>query len=200
MARMNLAEEFICPVCLITCRHFIYTCKFGHVVCGQCIIRLENKTCPICRSRPLFRNQLAERLASKCFGTELIYCRYSILGCKSSAFGLERILGHELDCGYKCDGRTAEQRSRLVCSCVLCTGESSGSDPKGEPTITCRYLFLWKELLSSKKKCCCRLSTSCQFNRTKACPCFTCAPKDTPYWSSYAPCRHETPCLGVDCH
>ena len=196
---MNLAEEFICPVCLILARNLIFSCKFGHLICGFCTQKLVQKSCPVCRSKPLSRNQLAERLASKCFGTTLIFCRYSLLGCKEAAFGLDGVLTHELSCSFKKDGRTIEERNRIVCSCVLCTGVNLGDSPVGEPTLTCRFYFLWADLLSAKK-CCCKSRTACQFERTVSCSCFKCSDSDKVYWSDYTPCKHSSPCLGDDKH
>ena len=185
---MNLAEEFICPVCFLTPRNFIFTCKYGHAVCGACKCKLVKQSCPVCRATTLIRNQFAERLASKCFDTSLIYCRYSVFGCKETAFGLEHILTHELSCKFK--GNL--HRDELICLCVLCTGIST-KDTTGEPTNSCKYSFLWLQMMRFCENSLCREGVSCKYKFISTCVCYKCS--GGVYWEHYMPCLHRSPIL-----
>ena len=66
-------EEYIkdlleCPVCLDTIKSVpVYQCTNGHVICKDCIVKLDN--CPICRNDSLLvRNLKLEEIAQRLEG------------------------------------------------------------------------------------------------------------------------------------
>ena len=68
-------EEYIrdlleCPVCTDTIKSVpVYQCTNGHVICKDCILKLDS--CPICRSdSTLARNLMLEQIIAKIYGPQ----------------------------------------------------------------------------------------------------------------------------------
>ena len=59
-----------CPVCLDSIKSApIHQCTNGHVICKDCILKLEN--CPICRSgSKMARNLMLEQIIAKIYGPQ----------------------------------------------------------------------------------------------------------------------------------
>ena len=75
--KSNEIVEFIsdlseCPVCIEAIRSApIHQCTNGHVICKNCILKLEN--CPICRSdSKLARNLMLEQIIAKIYGPQQV--------------------------------------------------------------------------------------------------------------------------------
>ena len=75
--KSNEIVEFIsdlseCPVCIEAIRSApIHQCTNGHVICKNCIFKLEN--CPICRSdSKLARNLMLEQIIAKINGPQQV--------------------------------------------------------------------------------------------------------------------------------
>ena len=93
----ELTEYFECPVCLSVPRNPpIFQCDSGHMLCGDC--RLRVTICPQCRAPgpPGLRLYFVERLL------ELVPrpCLHSAAGCQLEALP-GRLAQHEPECGYR---------------------------------------------------------------------------------------------------
>lgn len=171
----------------------IFTCSKGHLICGACEKQLVIRWCPTCRDENIAQNRFVERLAAKLFETSLLFCRYSLFGCKKTSFGLDSIVLHEGECKFKREDKL-DPKSRLACKCQLCEEKSVGKY-NSEPTLTCRFAFLWHEMITGDP-CCCTKSTACSFANHNSCLCYRCSKdKSGPYWLEYVSCSHSSPCL-----
>ena len=75
--KSSVSDEYIkdlseCPVCIEAIRSApIHQCTNGHVICKDCILKLDS--CPICRSdSTLARNLMLEQIISKIYGPQQV--------------------------------------------------------------------------------------------------------------------------------
>ena len=75
--KSSVSDEYIkhlseCPVCIEAIRSApIHQCTNGHVICKDCILKLDS--CPICRSdSKLARNLMLEQIIAKIYGPQQV--------------------------------------------------------------------------------------------------------------------------------
>ena len=75
--KSSVSDEYIkdlseCPVCIEAIKSApIHQCTNGHVICKNCILKLES--CPICRSdSKLARNLMLEQIIAKIYGPQQV--------------------------------------------------------------------------------------------------------------------------------
>lgn len=87
----------------------IYQCDDAHILCGDCYMRAySNFPCPHCRTRPLKRDLLSEKMARLAGGHHQTICRYQHNGCITQDF-LGNMPKHERECIFqdiKCPNET----------------------------------------------------------------------------------------------
>lgn len=107
------ASQFECPICYNLGRPPIRTCMSGHLVCSECIEKIDN-WCPTCRgAMGVHKNLILDNLAHL-----LTYpCLHSFNGCNVSN-KLSAIINHEQVCPFR--------------PCV-CPYTDFGCEWKGEP-------------------------------------------------------------------
>lgn len=92
-----LSAGYKCPVCYDIARPPIRACVEGHIICSNCLPRL-NRQCPLCR-RPISTDK---QLALSQFAATFVVhpCLYNPSGCAETNF-LTDIQQHEKICSFR---------------------------------------------------------------------------------------------------
>ena len=97
--QQSILSALECPVCYSYCLPPIMQCRFGHVVCNQCLPNCL-PACPVCRTqgpgafiRSLALDTVAEQLQFP--------CRFQSFGCPREDLSSTDKPNHEVNCPYQ---------------------------------------------------------------------------------------------------
>ena len=194
---MKVLRLLECPVCFtLPDSEGIFNCLNGHVLCGKCRPRI--RFCPVCREPKIIRSPFCERMAKQAIEEKAkVICKFADFGC-DEIMSINKMYDHERMCGFT---KPKEITARKICLCILCSGNIHRPVFEREPTLLCKYVDDWTDMLSNEK-CCCTLDDECWPPRD-SCNCYVCHKNDcicasvcNPYWNAYTTCSHASTCEG----